>query len=672
MNLSSIDDPFFWLEDWNDPRVKEWTLSQDHRSRARLAVLRKSNDAEAVLRRLVYRPTQTAPVPKGKRLFFERKAETAEKAVIWVQERSAKERMLLDPTALSKDGSISIGGWSPSRDGRWLAYFEKQNNADDSTLRVLDVDSGAVSEIDSIPGLRYTQAEWHPDSSGFYYTWLPADGSLPLAERMARAEVRFHRLRRTPDDTSTDVTVRSAIGDPERWLGAGVTGDGQYLVLSISHGWSEEDVYLRRLDRDDGEWTPLAVGTKALYRVVSFGPHLFVATNRDAPNWRVFQVNPSKMDFSSWTEIVPESRDTVIQDIQMLGGKLVVEALHLASSRLLVYEPTGNLAGEISLPERGTLAALQGQIEDDTIYVQFSSFERPSVVLKGSVARRSLTPMAKEAPQEGLTKLKVEQVFVPSKDGTRVSAFLIHDGTWAPNHPLPTILYGYGGFNISLTPEFSPMIHAWVAHGGAYVMANLRGGGEYGEAWHQAGMRENKQNVFDDVLAVGEWLLDQGYVRPGGLGIRGGSNGGLLVGAAVTQRPDLFGAAVAAVPLFDMLRYPYAGAGKAWIPEYGDPEHPEAFEVLKAYSPYHRLREGQIYPPILVLSADSDDRVDPMHARKFVAKMQAVSEGDATVLLRIEKNAGHGGADLRKAYVEQAADEVVFFVRFLAERDSAD
>ncbi|MGF1508396.1 MAG: prolyl oligopeptidase family protein [Myxococcota bacterium] len=655
-----VQDPYRWLEDPSQPEVVQWMEGRDAYARGRLAKFPDREAIEARLHELIYVDTRSVPTIKGERSFYWRKSRNQEKGVLLMQEGDEEAQIILDPNTLSADGSISVTEAVVSPDGQLVAYMEQPNNMDESTLKVMRVDDRAMLETDQIEGLRYTRPSWVKDGTGFYYTWIPpASDEIPHNLRMGFGEVRYHRIGTDP---RRDITVREKTGSAERWLSARVSEDGRYVFLSINHGWADEELFVRPLAADGtpaDDWTHLGRDGLGLYRADAFDGHIFVATNEDHPNWEIYRVDPQRLDRKEWERIVDPRDDAVLDDMAVIGGRLVLHFLKDVQSRLEVVGLDGRLERTLELPGIGTVSSLSGRGDRDVAHFSFSSFNRPPEIHEADVASGTMGLFARSDVPVDPDRIVVEQHFYPSKDGTKVSIFIVRGKDSRLDGRSPTLLYGYGGFNIALTPSFSALPVAWVEQGGIYAQANLRGGSEYGEAWHRAGMLDNKQNVFDDFIAAAEWLVEHDYTRPEHLAIRGGSNGGLLVGAAMTQRPELFGAVICGVPLLDMVRYHKFGIGRAWIPEYGSPEIAEEFETLYAYSPYHRLESGTDYPPLLVLSADSDDRVDPMHARKFVAALEARTAGDVP-LLRIEMNAGHGGGDLRRQQVDQLVDELSF------------
>jgi prolyl oligopeptidase len=660
-----VADPYRWLEDVKSAEVQAWMKEQDTFTRAELAKLPERDAIAARLKELFYIDTVSVPRQRNGRYFLSRRRADKEKATVyWKQGKKGEEKVLLDPNTWSTDGSVSLGSWQVSWDGKKVAYQVRKNNSDEATLYVLDVDTGKKSEIDVIEGAKYAYASWTPKSDGFYYTWLPTDPKIPTADRPGFAEVRFHKLG---DDPKNDRIIRERTGDPTTFISAELSRDGHFLLLTKHNGWTSSEIFFRDMraegkgkgkDQKDA-WTPLTAGKPAHYAVDVYRDKFYVNTDDGAPHYHVFAVDPARPERASWKEIVPERQDATLDSVNVIGGRLALNYLKNASSLVEVRELDGKLVREVELPGIGTVSGPVGLSDQDDAYFAFESYTVPVEIYETSMKTGKTEVNAKLKVPVDPSPFTVEQVFYTSKDGTRVSMFLVHRKDLKKDGSARALLYGYGGFLATETPIFTASIYPWIERGGVYAVPNLRGGGEYGEEWHKGGMLLKKQNVFDDYIAAAEHLIKEGYTKPERLVIKGGSNGGLLVGAAVTQRPDLFRAALCAVPLLDMVRYHLFGSGKTWISEYGSAESEEQFKALFAYSPYHRVKAGTKYPAVLLLSADSDDRVDPMHARKFAAALQAASSG-RPVLLRIERNAGHGGADLIKAAVEQNADMQAF------------
>jgi prolyl oligopeptidase len=653
-------DPYRWLEDVSSPEVKEWMTAQDTLTRAELKKLGERDAIAARLKELFYIDAVYAPRHRSGRYFYTRRHATKEKSVVyWKQGKKGAEKVLFDPNEWSTDGSVSLGGWQVSWDGKTVAYQVRKNNSDEATLYLMDVATGKKSEVDVIEGAKYAAASWTPKGDGFYYTWLPTDTKIPVADRPGFAEVRFHKVG---EDPQKDAIIRGKTGDPTSFISADISKDGRFLFSYVHHGWTSVDVYFRDQKRPlakPDEWRPLVVGNQAHYSVESFKDKIYVHTDEGAPRWRVFEVDPARPERAAWKEIIPERADATLEAMSIIGGRLALSYLKNASSLLEVRELDGKLVREVPLPGIGSVGGPIGLPDEDEAYFQFESFTVPAEIYATSMKTGKTDLYTKLKVPVDPSPFMVEQVFYPSKDGTRISMFIVRRKDLKKDGGARMLLTGYGGFLSNQTPAFISSIYPWIERGGVYAVPNLRGGGEYGEEWHKAGMLLKKQNVFDDFIGAAEYLIKEGYTSPERLVIKGGSNGGLLVGAAVTQRPELFGAVLCGVPLLDMVRYHLFGSGKTWISEYGSAENPEQFKALYAYSPYHHVKPGTRYPALLMLSADSDDRVDPMHARKFAAALQAASTG-GPVLLRIERNAGHGGADLIKAAVEQVADQYAF------------
>jgi len=656
-----VADPYRWLENEKDPRVQAWMKAQDAVTREYLHGLAARPALLERLKALAYVESSSVPVQRGKRLFYLRTHTDKEKAVLyWRAGEKGAEKVLLDPNTWSTDGTLSLGVWVPSWDGKKLVFAQKPNAADEAILHVMDVDSGEWSKVDVIPGGKYADPDWTPDNKAFVYEWLPSDPSIPVADRPGYTELRLHRLGTGPEQ---DAMLHPKLGDPKTFLNGQLSPDGKYLFAIHQRGWAETDVYFQRFGKDT-TFALLAKGQNARHEILAWKDVFYLVTDEGAPRRRIFKVTPDKPDRAHWKELVPEDPEAVRQDAAVVGGHLALNYLRNAVSELRVATLEGKVARKIALPGLGTTSNLVGPEDSDTAYFQFSSFTVPKQVYRASVRSGATQLFSKVNLPIQPERFTVEQVWFTSKDQQRVPMFLIHAKDLVKDGNRPVLLYGYGGFDISLTPEFRGSIYPWLEAGGVYAVANLRGGGEFGAQWHEAGWRDKKQNVFDDFIAAAEFLIAQRYTRPERLAISGRSNGGLLVGAAMTQRPDLFAAVLCGVPLLDMVRYHRFGSGMTWISEYGSADDLEGFRTLHAYSPYHRVKEAA-YPALLMLATDHDDRVDPMHARKFVAAVQHATTSPRPVLLRVEANAGHAGGDQVKKAVDQLADEYAFLMRML-------
>jgi prolyl oligopeptidase len=658
-----VPDPYRWLEAEKSGETRAWVTGQDRLARGHLARLPGRAQLTARLRELNYLDAVSAPVRKGKRYFFSRRHADQEKSIYyWREGREGPPRVLIDPNRLSKDGSIALHGVFVSYDGKWAAYKLSRNASDSATLHLMEVDTGRVSKVDTIEGARYAEPSWTPSSDGFYYTRLPVDPAIPAADMPGQAAVYFHRLGQEP---RTDQLIHPKTGDARTFIGADLSRDGRFLFLYIQHGWTRTDVYYEDLERTAGrprKFVPFVVGTPALFTCHAWNGTIYVHTNDGAPRYRLFQVHPLRVARANWKEIVPEREDAVLEGFAIVGNRLSLQYLRRATTTLEIADLEGRFVRRVSFPGLGTASGLHGNPEDDEAYYSYSSFTTPDAVYRTSVKRGGRHVYFKLSAPVDPSPYAVEQVFYPSSDGTKISMFIVRRKGAPRDGNTPFILSGYGGFNISLTPTFQPSRFVWLEQGGGVAIPNLRGGGEYGESWHQAGMLTHKQTTFDDFLSAAEYLIAKKYTSPSRLAIVGGSNGGLLVGAAMTQRPDLFRAVSCHVPLLDMVRYHLFGSGKTWISEYGSSDDNAQFRAIHAYSPYHHVKPGTPYPALLVLSADSDDRVDPMHARKFAAAVQHATNSGRPVLLRVETKAGHGGGDMIKKHVESAADEFAFLM----------
>ncbi len=658
----AVPDPYRWLEDASSAEVREWVDRQNAYSRGWLDAVTERERLASRLAILLETDSLGTPAPVRGRYFHWRRTGRQNQAVLYVRKGlRGTDRVLLDVNALADDGTVALDWWYPSRDGLLLAYGLSRHGSEQSTLRIRDVITGDDLP-DVIERTRACSLSWLLDRSGFYYTRYPAPGSVPTGEEMYHRRVFMHRLG---DDPATDVEVFGAGRAREDWSDARLSPDGRWLVATISMGWSRSDIYFKDLLDPDRGFVPLVEKSDARYHVVARADCFYVHTNEGAPRYRLFRVDPLQPERESWDEIIPQSED-VLESVFVVGDVLVAEYTHRASSRLRLFDWLGRPTGEVPLPALGTLAGIGAEWDGDEVLFGFQSITLPPSVyhLKLSTPAQRWSPKPKlwgrvevDLPFDDYI---VEQISYLSKDGTPISMFLAHRKDVTPNGDTPTLLYGYGGFNISLTPSFSASRFVFLERGGLLVIANLRGGGEYGEAWHQAGMLERKQNVFDDFIAAAEWLIAEGWTMPRRLAIQGGSNGGLLVGAALTQRPDLFQAVVCQVPLLDMIRYHRFLLARLWIFEYGSADDPLQFPWLWAYSPYHRVKDGVAYPAVLLATAESDTRVDALHARKMTARLQAATASDRPILLRLETKAGHGAGKPRAKVLEELIDSWSF------------
>ncbi|MGH2531954.1 MAG: prolyl oligopeptidase family serine peptidase [Thermomicrobiales bacterium] len=663
----TIRDPYRWLEESDSPETRVWTEMQNSHTERLLGAVAGREALGARLAELLQVGTVTSPSIRGGRLFYLKREGEQNQPALYVRDHlDSPERLLFDPNAVDEAGLVALDWWYPSPDGRLVAFGVSRDGDEWSTLQVLDAETGSLF-VDEIERARYSSVGWLPDGNGFFYTRYPQPGTVPPGEESYNSHVFFHRLG---NDAADDPKVFGEGRSPQDMIDVTISADGRWLVAIAFQGWAKSEVYLRDLTAPEPRFVPVVEGVDAIFdNPIVSRDRLYLRTNLDAPNYRVIEIDATDPDPESWRTILAESPDRVVESFALAGTvvgarRIVTGELHAAISLLRVYSATGEHLRDVDLPALGTVQGLDAEETRPTVVVGFASFAIAPRVYVFDVESGERRPLSPLPPPSGFdpASIEVRQVSYRSKDGTSISMFLVHRRGLEQTGNHPTYLTGYGGFNISLTPSFRAPILAWLERGGVFAMPNLRGGGEYGEAWHRAGMLGNKQNVFDDFIGAAEWLIDQGYTDPNKLAIVGGSNGGLLVGAALTQRPELFRAVVCAVPLLDMLRYHHFSIAKLWIPEYGSAEDAEAFRWLYAYSPYHRVVDGTCYPATLLTTAEQDSRVDPMHARKMTALLEAAtSRGDERpILLRAETWAGHGVGKPLSKRIAEAADQLAF------------
>ena len=653
----SITDPYRWLENGKDPEVVAWTEAQNARTDSVIRELPGKDAVAKQLADLLNRESLGTPLYRGGRLFYTVRKPGLQQPVLCMRELSGSsaERVLVDPNKMSETGLVALDWWAPSGDGSMLAYGCSERGDEWSVLRVLDVDTGEILP-DRIERARMAGVNWSKDSKSFYYSRYPKPGEVPPGEENYNHHLFHHNLG---DDPAMDPKVFGEGRPKDEFYHTSFSDDGKYLLLTVTHGWSRSDLYYRDETVPGSRFVSLAEGQQALFRDGQIVDGvLYVLTNLGAPHYKVCAVDLRSP--GQWRDIIPEDHSITLDSLRVCGDALVVTGLVDASSRLYVYNLDGTGKREIPLPTLGTVSAVTAQPDRPEVFFRFESFALPPAIYRFYVdgaGKPETFLSAKEPP--GIESISIKQVFYSSRDGTRVPMFILENQLKnACGAPRPTVLTGYGGFNLPRTPAYSETAIPWILSGGVFAVANLRGGSEYGEEWHRAGMRENKQNVFDDFIAAAEYLIAEGYTDKDHLGIWGRSNGGLLVGAAMTQRPDLFEAVSCGVPLLDMVRYHKFLIAYLWCSEYGNPDIPEEFAWLYAYSPYHRVKRGTCYPAVYFYTALSDSRVDPMHARKMTALLQEVHAESGCpnpVLLRVESDAGHGvGKPVRKVVEEQA------------------
>jgi len=663
-----VQDPYRWLEQdvRESPEVRAWVEAENKVTFRYLSSIAARPAIERRLTELWNYERYSAPSKDGGRYFFTRNDGLQDQPVLYVQDTlDQTPRVLLDPNTWSDDGTVALSGTAVSDDGRYMAYGVADAGSDWTTWRIKEIDSGKVLD-DEIRWIKFNGVAWGPGDHGFFYSRYPkpAKGTKYQSASFDQ-KVYYHRIG-TPQ--SEDVLVYERPDLPELNLGSKVTDDDRFLLITASKGTSGSAVLFRDLT-EPYEMPRLLVGSLASQEhdydfIGNRGSVLYFRTDDGAPRYRVVAIDVHHPERARWQEVLPEAAET-LEEVSLVGGRFIAQYLEDAKTLVRVFDGDGSPVRDVALPGIGTAAGFHGRASDAETFYVFSSFATPPSIYRYDVTTGESTLLRRAEVDFDPSDYTVEQVFIPSKDGTRVPVFLAYKKGMVRDGSNPTLLYGYGGFQISLTPYFSISRLAWMEMGGVFAMANLRGGGEYGEAWHEAGTKLDKQNVFDDFLAAAEWLIANKVTRPDRLAIQGGSNGGLLVGAAMTQRPDLFGATLPAVGVMDMLRFHRFTAGRFWVDDYGSSDDPEEFAALYAYSPYHNLEPGTEYPATLVVTADTDDRVVPAHSFKFAARLQHVQAGSAPVLIRVETRAGHGGGTPTSKQIERVADEWAFLVENL-------
>ncbi len=656
-----VADPYRWLEDLNAPETQAWIEAQNALT---FSYLEQIPVRDAIRRRLTELwnfPRVGAPFRHGEHYFQFRNSGLQNQDVLYVMKTPTDTgRVLLDPNSFSPDGTVALTGCNVSWDGQWLAYAVSAAGSDWKTWRVRRVETG-VDLPEIIEWSKFCEASWLPDNSGFFYgRYAAPEAGMEYAETNYHHKVYLHRLNTSQAE---DVLIYERPDHKEWGFYTQVTDDGRYLVMHVSSGTDRRNrVFYKTLP--DGEFVELIDELEADYQFIgNSGPLFYFLTDLDAPRRRVMVIDVDNPAQEHRQTLIPEAADT-LEDVILAHGEFVARYLHDAHHRLWRFAPDGTPLTEITLPTLGSLLEVHGRREDAELFYTFHSFLYPPTVYRYDFARGMSEVLAAPDLDFDATAYETEQVFVTGKDGTQVPMFLVHRRDWRKDGQNPTLLYGYGGFNIAQPPVFMVWRLVWLEMGGVLAVGNLRGGGEYGEDWHAAGTIHNKQNVFDDFIACAEYLMATGITSPARLVIEGRSNGGLLVGACLTQRPDLFGAALPTVGVLDMLRFHKFTIGWAWVSEYGCADDPEQFRTLYAYSPLHNVKPA-CYPATLILTGDHDDRVMPAHSYKFAAALQAAQQADAPILIRIQTQAGHGPGKPTAVLIAERADIWAFVVHAL-------
>jgi prolyl oligopeptidase len=648
-----IKDPYRWLENVDDPEVKKWVEEQNNLTLRTLKNLKGFRKLYREIDKTSRRKWISVPSVFEDIYFFEKYDGKSNHSVVYMSKGKwdiKRAKKIIDPNKFSKDGLVALDFFYPSYDGKLIALGKSYGGSENSILYIFDVEKG-IYLPDSIPDTKWTSVAWLPDKSGFYYTRnTGGDKFLP--------RVYFHKLG---DDYKNDKYIFGE-GLPETWTPSiSATRDKRFLILSIEKGWSSNDLYFKKID-SEGDWQKIAENLDGTFTLASYGDYFYILTNYKAPRYRLIRVPIENPDIEKAQEIIPQNQ-WVLETFSFAGGKLIFKVTDSTFTRIFVADLNGKIEYEIPLPERGSAYFTIENYESPVIYISFQSFRYPPAIFSFNVNTKEMKKIWQLKVDFNVDDYVQEFVMYPSKDGTLVPMYIIHKKDMKMDGNNPALLTGYGGFAVGMSPHFLGE-NTYLKRGFVYAIACLRGGNEFGEEWHRQGMRDKKQNVFDDFISAAEYLIQKGYTNPEKLAISGGSNGGLLVGAVMTQRPDLFRAVYCGVPLLDMIRYHKFGVAHLWIPEYGNPDNPEDFKYLYDYSPYHRIDRNldKVFPAVFFHTAEFDGRVHPMHAMKMAAKMQNMVKTKGPVLLYVEPQAGHGAGKPRKKAIEDRTLSTIFIL----------
>lgn len=649
---TKIADPYRWLENDTAAPVKDWVKAQNKVTQAYLAQIPFRDQVKKRLEEVWNYPKYSAPFKKGEYYFFYKNSGLQNQSVLYYQKGLKGEaQVFLDPNKLSEDGTVALTGVYFSKDHRYMAYATSQSGSDWNQIHVMEVATRKKLN-DQIRWVKFSGAAWKGD--GFYYSRYdePIKGK-ELSNQNQYQKVYYHQLGMPQ---SADKRVFEDKVHPLRYFGAQVTEDERFLIIYASEGTQGTELYAKDLQANQKDFTLVFKGFEYNYTVVdNIGDKLLVLTDNGAPNYRLLAVEPRQANAQQWKVVIPEKKE-LLESVSTAGGKLFANYLKDASNKVYQFSLDGQMEKEMALPGIGTVGGFDGEKEDMEVFYTFTSFTYPVTIYRYEIASGKSELFRKSDIKLNMDQFETKQVFYQSNDGTKVPMFIVHKKGLKLDGNNPTYLYAYGGFNINLTPSFSASYMVFLEQGGVFAMPNLRGGGEYGEEWHKGGMLEKKQNVFDDFIAAAEYLIASNYTSKDKLAIAGRSNGGLLVGAAMTQRPDLFNVALPGVGVLDMLRFHQFTIGWGWVVEYGSSDNKDQFKYLVKYSPLHNLKEGVTYPATLVTTADHDDRVVPAHSFKFAATLQEKHKGENPVLIRIDEKAGHGAGKPTSKVIEEAAD----------------
>jgi prolyl oligopeptidase len=657
---TKVADPYRWLEDASSEETVKWVEAENELTQQFLAAVPARQGIEERLTKLWNYPRYSLPYKEGDRYFFYKNDGLQNQSVLYMQKTLTSEPVVvLDPNTWSADGTVALSTTAYSKDGKTIAYGVSERGSDWQKIKVRGIDAKKDYD-DVLENCRFASIAWKHDNTGFYYDRYPDEGTVSEEDRNSYNRVYWHTLG-TPQ--SSDVLVYEDSAHKEWGFSPSISDDGKYLMLYVYHGTDPRNgVYYREVE-SNGDFVKLLPLEEAKYTPIdNIGTVVYMLTDLDAPKGKIVAFDLSKPDRANWREVIPQGADP-ISYASMINNQLVVVFLKDAHNVAKIYDTSGKLDREIQLPTIGSIFGMSGKRKDTELFFSFTSFIYPTTQFRYDFKKKEVSIFRKPEVEFDPAGYETKQIFYESKDGTKVPMFITHKKGLKLDGSNPTILYGYGGFNQSMTPYFSVVNLLWFENGGIFAIANIRGGDEYGEEWHQGGILDRKQNVFDDFIAAAEWLIANKYTSTPRLAIEGGSNGGLLTAACMLQRPDLFGAVISQVPVTDMLRYHKFTIGKYWASDFGTSDDPAQFKFLYAYSPVHNVKKGVEYPPALITTADTDDRVVPMHGKKFAAALQAADAGDNPILIRIETKAGHGGGKPTSKRIEEAADTYAFLFK---------
>ncbi len=662
---TKVPDPYRWLEDTDSPETAAWVKAENLLTSAFMEKITDRAAFREELTKLLNYPRYTVPEYEGHRYLYRKNDGLQNQSVIYtLNQLSDEPKVLLDPNQLATDGTVAVTSTSVSDDGRLLAYGVAASGSDWNEIRIRDIDSGKDLP-DVVKWIKFSGPSWTKDSKGFFYSKFPepkASGNQTFA-KLANQKLYYHLLG---EPAEKDRMIYERSDDPDLAFDGEVSHDGHYLLMLINKGTEEKDLlYFKDLGdptmpKIEAPFQPIIDKFEAEFKVVgSIGTRVYVVTDLNAPRYKIIEIDLTNPSRDHWKEVIPQSKD-LLEDATLVGGKLVVKYLVDAKNQLLVFNLDGKKESEIALPVLGTVGTISGEPDRPELFYSFTSFLYPTTIYRYDVSTSQNTVFQKPNVDFDPDRFETKQIFYASKDGTKVPMFIVNQKGLKLDGNNPVFLTGYGGFNISMTPSFAASYATWIEKGGVFALPNLRGGGEYGREWHEAGIKEHKQNVFNDFISAAQALIDAKYTNAKKIAIVGGSNGGLLIGAALTQRPDLFGAAVAEVGVLDMLRFQKFTIGWAWQSDYGSSDTSEGFQYLIKYSPLQNIKEGTCYPPTLVTTGDHDDRVVPGHSFKFAATLQAAQGCANPVLIRIETKAGHGSGKPIGKIIEEQSDILAF------------